>query len=906
MQRSPRAVPGSAAPFDATRATGGVVLLRQHGPPEREAWTDPRLAVPPLPPRLVSRPRLLDVLDAAVARAALTLVTSEPDGGKTVLLAEWARRRPDPAAWLALSRADNDPLRFWSPFLRAVGAPGSFPLPTTWSGRAVPGLLDSLFGRDRPAAAPAAVVLDDAHVLTERHVLDGLDRVISRWSARVRLVIASRSVPLLPIHRYRLAGQLAELGTGDLARTAEEAVELLRAHGVSLTGEELARLTARTAHRGVDRGAAARGTADGGQPRLVPARDRVGDGPRQHRRVPRRRGPLDAAAARPPAARRHQPSRRGERRVRRGDHGDPGLRTDSRGTGPHQLLRRSARLVLHPLPVPPAVPRGPALSGPATRRPRDAEHRPPGDRVVPPQRRHQPCRAVRGGDPALARSVLVRGGLAQAFVAGQDLAAVADDELLETDAATDGEAAEMSAARLAVAAVRAQSAEKSSVSDGARAGTLEVVAGAADAEHADPELRVTAEPAAALLARSRGDDPAFTRAIEDLLADDLSAAVAAVPGLRGKALLLQARGSFLAGRLADVEPLLDRALAAAEAGASGGVQLEILGVQALVNVSAGRPRHSDEALARATDVLSRDPDLLAPVTLDVAVARRAYVEADLATMADAMHRALAAGPIYRDRAGAASVALLQAMLLVAMGEPEQAGQWLHAPVLDGPGLGMLAVYRDCELGGIEIALGRPQQALTLLQPYEKSPFALTAAVPAALARLGLGDPDGAERTLRPVLTTPSTQVDRYLLVTALLCQAQIALHRGDVVCALDCVTRARELAGEDIVVSFVRATAALAPLFARHPDAAADWPAPVAAPAQPTADAPGYRLPEPLTERELAVLRLLATTMSPSEIAAELVVSVNTVKTHLAAVYRKLGVGRRRDAVRSARELELL
>jgi LuxR family maltose regulon positive regulatory protein len=65
-------------------------------------------------------------------------------------------------------------------------------------------------------------------------------------------------------------------------------------------------------------------------------------------------------------------------------------------------------------------------------------------------------------------------------------------------------------------------------------------------------------------------------------------------------------------------------------------------------------------------------------------------------------------------------------------------------------------------------------------------------------------------------------------------------------------------------------------------------------------------LPDPLTQRELTVLRLLATTMSTVEIADELCLSVNTVKTHLAAIYRKLPATRRREAVSRARELELI
>jgi LuxR family transcriptional regulator, maltose regulon positive regulatory protein len=62
----------------------------------------------------------------------------------------------------------------------------------------------------------------------------------------------------------------------------------------------------------------------------------------------------------------------------------------------------------------------------------------------------------------------------------------------------------------------------------------------------------------------------------------------------------------------------------------------------------------------------------------------------------------------------------------------------------------------------------------------------------------------------------------------------------------------------------------------------------------------------PLTDRELVVLRLLATRLSQVEIAHELYVSVNTVRTHVQGIYRKLGVASRREAVATAREHELL
>jgi LuxR family maltose regulon positive regulatory protein len=69
---------------------------------------------------------------------------------------------------------------------------------------------------------------------------------------------------------------------------------------------------------------------------------------------------------------------------------------------------------------------------------------------------------------------------------------------------------------------------------------------------------------------------------------------------------------------------------------------------------------------------------------------------------------------------------------------------------------------------------------------------------------------------------------------------------------------------------------------------------------------PTATLAEPLTDREQHILRYLASTMSNAEIASELYLSINTVKTHQRMVYRKLGADGRRDAVRRAKELRLL
>jgi LuxR family transcriptional regulator, maltose regulon positive regulatory protein len=132
---------------------------------------------------------------------------------------------------------------------------------------------------------------------------------------------------------------------------------------------------------------------------------------------------------------------------------------------------------------------------------------------------------------------------------------------------------------------------------------------------------------------------------------------------------------------------------------------------------------------------------------------------------------------------------------------------------------------------------------------------------------------------------------------------------GDPGHALEMAWGAIELAQDDIVLPFVAAHDAFAPLLARRPALAARWPRPAdSGPVNVVVPAPrgAAGLPDPLTEREQAVLRFLATSLSPGEIADRMCLSVNTVKTHLAAIYRKLSASRRREAVTRARELELL
>jgi LuxR family maltose regulon positive regulatory protein len=191
------------------------------------------------------------------------------------------------------------------------------------------------------------------------------------------------------------------------------------------------------------------------------------------------------------------------------------------------------------------------------------------------------------------------------------------------------------------------------------------------------------------------------------------------------------------------------------------------------------------------------------------------------------------------------------------------------------------------------------------------------AIARARAYLALGDQRQARDCVRFALTTPSSQVCRLDFVAALLCDASIASASGERGRAVEVLSQAIEMAQDEIVLPFLRAGDAFAGLLARHPDMAARWPAPLSAapaPAVPASAVPAWAMPgsghrdlaDPLTQRELTILRLLSTNLSTVEIAGELCLSANTVKTHLAAIYRKLSASRRREAVVRARELELI
>jgi LuxR family maltose regulon positive regulatory protein len=321
-----------------------------------------------------------------------------------------------------------------------------------------------------------------------------------------------------------------------------------------------------------------------------------------------------------------------------------------------------------------------------------------------------------------------------------------------------------------------------------------------------------------------------------------------------------------------------------------------------------RNGRADEVTQRARGLLRKHGDLAAPALLELADALRCLLAGDLSGHAQAMQRVLVPDVVGADPGPPVLLALGKAGLLLARGEENKARAVLQEA---GPRLPpMLAVRRDVMLADLDMSLRRPRAALQRLGQHRGGRLGIVTAVPCARAYLMLGDLRSANDCVRSVLATPSVQTGRYTLIDAMLCEAQIAQQNGDPAGALEVLLRALEIAQGDITLPFLLVTEAFAALLSRHPAVAAQWPA--ALPNSRTPPIPSARpafdrdLPEPLTQRERAVLRYLATSMSTSEIADELCLSVNTVKTHLAAIYRKLPARRRREAVLRARQLELI
>ena len=213
-----------------------------------------KLYGPALRRGLVPRPRLLALLQRA-REARLTLVSAPAGFGKTTLLGEWLGTRPDDdrrLAWLSLDPSDHDPASFWSYVVGALRTA----LPDVGAG--LPELIDStpvptelvltqLVNDLATAPSEVWLVLDDYHLVDNPDVDQALAFLLDHLPPQVHVVLSTRADPGLPLPRWRVRGHLVEIRAADLRFTpAETAAYLAAVSDLQLDAADVHLLAERT------------------------------------------------------------------------------------------------------------------------------------------------------------------------------------------------------------------------------------------------------------------------------------------------------------------------------------------------------------------------------------------------------------------------------------------------------------------------------------------------------------------------------------------------------------------------------------------------------------------------------------------------------------------------------------
>ncbi|MEZ4735054.1 MAG: LuxR C-terminal-related transcriptional regulator [Caldilineaceae bacterium] len=211
-----------------------------------------KLYVPSPRPQLVPRPAVTAKLQQGVA-FPLTLVAAPAGFGKTTLISEWIAQSGRSAAWLSLDTEDNDPERFFVYLIAALRTVHTHIGETTLASlqaRQLPAtttLLTPLINDLSQLADPVVLVLDDYHLITAGSIHEALTFLIEHLPPTLRLIITTRIDPPLPLARWRVRGQLAEIRADELRfGTAETTAFFNQIMGLSLSSAEITTLEGRT------------------------------------------------------------------------------------------------------------------------------------------------------------------------------------------------------------------------------------------------------------------------------------------------------------------------------------------------------------------------------------------------------------------------------------------------------------------------------------------------------------------------------------------------------------------------------------------------------------------------------------------------------------------------------------
>ncbi|WP_328965772.1 LuxR C-terminal-related transcriptional regulator [Streptomyces virginiae] len=221
-----------------------------HRAPTGDPMLTARFAPPAVPKLLVHRPELLGRLTAGT-QGPLTLINGPAGSGKTVLTAHWAAdgRTTRPPMWLTVE-PDDAPGAFWAYVLEALhrgGAalPAEVGRPTRAEG-VTRSFLVRLADGLAASAQPAVLVLDQFDTTQPPATSEGLDFVLRHAAGGLRIVLTSRSDSLLPLHRYRAAGEITEIRHADLRFTDADAEALLSEHHLTVSPDGIRLLMERT------------------------------------------------------------------------------------------------------------------------------------------------------------------------------------------------------------------------------------------------------------------------------------------------------------------------------------------------------------------------------------------------------------------------------------------------------------------------------------------------------------------------------------------------------------------------------------------------------------------------------------------------------------------------------------
>jgi LuxR family maltose regulon positive regulatory protein len=213
-----------------------------------------KLYIPPPRPGMVLRMRLIEQLNDGLAKGSrLTLVSASAGFGKTTLVSEWIASCGRPVAWLSLDEGDNDHTLFLNYLIAAlqkivanIGA-GMLGVLQASQPPSIESILTTLLNEIATIPDNFILVLDDYHAIDAKSIDNALTFLLEHLPPQMHLVIATREDPHLPLARLRAQGQLAELRAADLRFTPAEAAEFLnRVMGLNLAAEDIAALEART------------------------------------------------------------------------------------------------------------------------------------------------------------------------------------------------------------------------------------------------------------------------------------------------------------------------------------------------------------------------------------------------------------------------------------------------------------------------------------------------------------------------------------------------------------------------------------------------------------------------------------------------------------------------------------